>query len=443
MKTLLILRHAKSSWSNSALDDAERPLNARGRRTLPLMASAGILNHKIHFPVFTSPAVRARETIEGIANYSNISADIQIADSLYTFDYRDLIRWLAGINENHSMLMIVGHNPALMEFIAWITDNEQNEFPTCAYAELSINADTWADLKAGSAKLKYFLKPEWISYKKFKKKQSRKYRYSDTSEQYLKNMNLLIAPALLGFDFEFLHQFRINTRKLFTSYKTYSSRIKDKTPLTTVKSLTDIYLNFTNPIRDRDVMLLNLPEWKNKLPGIFAIDFQKFQNFIVLQKQSLYEEFKNYIISSEHAKLLNESQAASRLLDSLSRKSYKIQKPSRTRKKRFKKLLEAHASLTVQSDDGAFHQFRLKVKKFRYQLKLARKQDKKLNKILSEFQDLLGKFNDSSVQQAFIKSAEKISSESLSHDFCSQLVQFLENEKINLKKSIIETKLKK
>ena len=165
MKTLYLLRHAKSSWSNPGLSDRERPLNRRGKRALKLMASAGILVHPEPFVIYSSPARRAMDTIEGIVRASPGTHRVQVAEPLYTFAVADLLAWLRHQDDTQAALMIVGHNPALEELVTWLSGDEIGKFPTCAYAELKIPASSWSELAPAAARLENFIKPSQVSGK--------------------------------------------------------------------------------------------------------------------------------------------------------------------------------------------------------------------------------------------------------------------------------------
>jgi len=163
-KTIHLIRHAKSSWDDPALDDIDRPLNKRGKGDVEVMAQA-IFNAGCPFAnVFCSPAKRARQTIKGL--YKNLPtepAPWQIDDRLYTFDSDDLVTWCRGIDSQLPSVVIVGHNPALTELSQFlIPDCEIENVPTCAYVNIELVISNWKNLEQGCGKLVGFLTPKQL-----------------------------------------------------------------------------------------------------------------------------------------------------------------------------------------------------------------------------------------------------------------------------------------
>lgn len=161
VKKLHLIRHAKSSWNNSYLADIDRPLNERGMRSCQTMA-AKIAEAGCPFTdVFCSPAVRARSTIEQISEtLADRRIDWQVDNALYTFDFQDLLRWCRGVDDVIAQIVIIGHNPAMTDFINEMSDRTIENLPTCGYAQLWFETQSWQTLPAKSAKLVSFLKPK-------------------------------------------------------------------------------------------------------------------------------------------------------------------------------------------------------------------------------------------------------------------------------------------
>ena len=118
MKTLYLIRHAKSSWKHPELTDFERPLNKRGRSDAPKMGRL-LEKRKIIPDVFiSSPAIRAAMTARIIADKLNYPlSDIQYADQIYEANAQELYDIIAGTDDQYSSAMLVGHNPG-MTFLA-------------------------------------------------------------------------------------------------------------------------------------------------------------------------------------------------------------------------------------------------------------------------------------------------------------------------------------
>ena len=145
MKTLLVLRHAKSSWNDPALDDHERPLNKRGRRDAPRMGALVREYGLTPDLVISSDAVRARLTAEAVAEASRYAGEILLDPHLYAAGPADILSLLPTVPENPETVMIVGHNPGLETLVEQLT-GERQDLPTAALAQIDLAIDQWRDL---------------------------------------------------------------------------------------------------------------------------------------------------------------------------------------------------------------------------------------------------------------------------------------------------------
>ena len=162
MKTLLLMRHAKSSWGNSALSDHERPLNKRGEHACRLMGS--FLNEQGLIPgkIICSTAVRARKTVEGLLEKLSVEGDVDFSQELYHADVDILLGHLQVLPNGIEVVMLVGHNPSMDEFLEVMCD-EQDHMPTAAIAEIEFDIQNWHDLTdQTAAQLKNLWKPKEI-----------------------------------------------------------------------------------------------------------------------------------------------------------------------------------------------------------------------------------------------------------------------------------------
>ena len=146
MKTLLVLRHAKSSWDDPALDDHERPLNERGRRDAPRMGELVRGYGLMPDVVISSDAVRARLTAEAVVKAARYAGEILLDPNLYMAGPADILSLLRTVREKAETVMIVGHNPGLEELVAQLTGDRQ-DLPTAALAQIVLPIDRWRDLK--------------------------------------------------------------------------------------------------------------------------------------------------------------------------------------------------------------------------------------------------------------------------------------------------------
>jgi phosphohistidine phosphatase len=145
MKTLLVLRHAKSSWSDPALDDHERPLNPRGRRDGPRIGALVREYGLMPDVVISSDAVRARLTAEAVVEAARYAGEILLDRRLYMAGPADILSLLRTVPEEAETVMIVGHNPGLEELVARLT-GERQDLPTAALAQIVLPVDRWRAL---------------------------------------------------------------------------------------------------------------------------------------------------------------------------------------------------------------------------------------------------------------------------------------------------------
>jgi phosphohistidine phosphatase len=144
MKTLTILRHAKSSWNTPGLADFDRPLNARGEKDVPVMAErirgAGIRPSLI----VSSPAVRAWSTAKGVAaTISYPSEFLQREKGLYHAGLDRLLDILAAQDTGFNSLLLVGHNPGLTDLVNFLVPDVTDNLPTCGFVSVACHHDEW------------------------------------------------------------------------------------------------------------------------------------------------------------------------------------------------------------------------------------------------------------------------------------------------------------
>lgn len=148
MKTLLVLRHAKSSWDDQDLDDHERPLNDRGERDAPRMGA--LLREQGLLPdlILSSDAVRARDTARAAAAAAEYGGDIQLEPDLYGASPHDIVTVLRSLGDvPATRVMLVGHNPGLEDLVGQLTGDAQH-LPTAALVQIELPIAEWTQLSA-------------------------------------------------------------------------------------------------------------------------------------------------------------------------------------------------------------------------------------------------------------------------------------------------------
>lgn len=163
MKTVHLIRHAKSSWDHPGLSDSERPLNDRGIRSCKIMAQP-IWDAGCRFEnVFCSRAKRTQLTIQGLADaLPGKSIEWQVEDALYTFSGRALLDWVNLLSEDLENVLLIGHNPATTDFCNGMANAGIPNVPTCGYAQIRFPQTKWVDLTVGSGTLAAFLTPKTV-----------------------------------------------------------------------------------------------------------------------------------------------------------------------------------------------------------------------------------------------------------------------------------------
>lgn len=147
MKTLMLLRHAKSSWKDTDIPDHDRPLNKRGKKTAPqmgrLLSKEGVLPDLI----LSSTAVRARETAQAVAKAAKCKGPIELLESLYLATAGKLLAEAQSRTpDSVGRLLLVGHNPGMEDLVA-ILSGKREAFPTAALAVFEVGIDRWGALE--------------------------------------------------------------------------------------------------------------------------------------------------------------------------------------------------------------------------------------------------------------------------------------------------------
>ncbi|MEJ0055640.1 MAG: histidine phosphatase family protein [Bacteroidota bacterium] len=157
MKTLYLLRHAKSSWDDPDLDDFDRPLNERGEKDAPKMGKR-LKEREIVLDIFySSPAARAIATAKTVARIIGFPvANIQSERKLYHADDETLMDVLRGASDKSDSIMIAGHNPGLTDFTNLLQSEIIDNIPTTGVVGIKFKITSWKDVKAKSGKLVFF-----------------------------------------------------------------------------------------------------------------------------------------------------------------------------------------------------------------------------------------------------------------------------------------------
>ena len=160
-KHLLLIRHAKSDWNNEGLRDFDRPLNNRGHRDAPAMAERLLKNRLIPQHLISSPAKRAITTAGCFADVFHIDKkEIQQEENIYEASSSTLLNVINEIDNKHGFVALFGHNPALTDVAASLSDSDIANIPTCGMVLIKFNFDDWAMISKGAGELQLFDYPK-------------------------------------------------------------------------------------------------------------------------------------------------------------------------------------------------------------------------------------------------------------------------------------------
>jgi phosphohistidine phosphatase len=158
MKTLLLLRHAKSSWKDTGLSDFDRPLNDRGRKAAQLIGGVLATIKPVEL-VVSSPAVRARQTVERVLQSAMLTPEVRFDQRIYEATSVRLLEVVSQFEDEKQCVMLVGHNPGLEDLLGFLTGTPQH-MPTAGLAVLSLNFKKWEKIMSGKVTLTDFIKPK-------------------------------------------------------------------------------------------------------------------------------------------------------------------------------------------------------------------------------------------------------------------------------------------
>ena len=165
MKSLTLLRHAKSGWDDPVLRDFDRPLNGKGRRAAARMGRY-LRDEGLAFDcVVASPALRVQQTIAGVEDGYGRPLRPLFDRRIYMASSATLIDLVQGLDDGCARALLVGHNPGLEDLVLALAaaspcrDEVEEKYPTATLAELTFAADRWADLAEGGGAMTRFIRP--------------------------------------------------------------------------------------------------------------------------------------------------------------------------------------------------------------------------------------------------------------------------------------------
>lgn len=163
MRTLYLIRHAKSSWNDMSVDDFDRTLNNRGKRDAPIMAQW--LKDKISSldAIISSPAKRAKKTAKQFADIFDI--EVEYHNALYHAGQEEIFSSVYGADDRHSSIAIFGHNPGFTYFANTFASDQNyiDNVPTCGIVAIQSSAGKWSGFNDQNSKIQFFMYPKKLT----------------------------------------------------------------------------------------------------------------------------------------------------------------------------------------------------------------------------------------------------------------------------------------
>jgi len=161
MKTLFILRHAKSSWDNPRLADFDRPLNERGLSAAPLMGRVLAANGYRPDLIISSPAERAKMTAALFRAATGLDIPLEFDERIYEATPQKLQKVLSKAASKEGSVMIVGHNPGVTGLVRLLTNNGE-QMPTASVAVIELDIDNWSEIAPSTGRLIKLIRPREV-----------------------------------------------------------------------------------------------------------------------------------------------------------------------------------------------------------------------------------------------------------------------------------------
>lgn len=166
--SVLVFRHGKSDWSADYVHDADRPLNRRGRKAAKVMGRFLTANDVEPDLAITSPARRARDTLEVARRAGGWSSRIRTSEWLYGNGPVEVMLLLrTGVPDWVDRVMIVGHEPTSSDMIELLT-GARVRFPTAAVASVELDVTSWGTVSAGTGRLAWLVPPRLLGAARFR-----------------------------------------------------------------------------------------------------------------------------------------------------------------------------------------------------------------------------------------------------------------------------------
>jgi phosphohistidine phosphatase len=159
IKTLFLLRHAKASPIDAGMTDFDRPLHNEGRNAADLIGQTLLSRGVTLDLVLSSPAVRARETVELVLQAAKFEVELHYDQRIYEAGPDQLLAVISEIEDDKNPVMLVGHNPAFEELVQAVTGQEEH-LSAGALAKIVFANSTWDEIQEKKGRLDWVIQPK-------------------------------------------------------------------------------------------------------------------------------------------------------------------------------------------------------------------------------------------------------------------------------------------
>ena len=445
MPELFLLRHAKARRPRADQADHQRPLRRRGRRQAAAMAPALARCQALAGEIHVSGSRRCVQTLEAINAAlagEDLMARARLDEALYTFEGQALLAWLRGLPDDLERVLLIGHNPALLQLARWLCREAPAALPTGGLLHLHLPGDGWQGASRHSAELVQRLLPAEASHALFQRrapaapelgKADLALRLHGLLHHQRRLVRALEPGVITGIDPEFLHQYRVNLRRsraLGEALAAVAEVPGLKKRLKRIKRRAQA----TSELRDLDVFLESLAK---EPPPLSQAGRQVLHDWLLARREERHLVLCRQLAEREYAKEradwrdFLEGRPFRRALDEV--KGSRVEAVLAERLARHDADLAALAS---ESPDEAFHDLRKGVKRIRYLAELDPRRHRDLLRRLKGRQTLLGDFQDLCTRQAWIAAfADDLPEEA---EACRAWRESLEQAKRALREQVME-----
>lgn len=169
-RVLVLMRHAKAAWGGGVSSDSDRPLDERGRRAAPVMASYLADTGAVPELVLCSSALRARQTLDRMVHDFDPGPEIRTDDGLYLAEHRDILSRIRAIEATWRKVLVIGHNPGLKILAGRLAARAnpaeaarvEAKFPTAGLVHLAVTLESWQDLSPDTIAAATFVAPKHL-----------------------------------------------------------------------------------------------------------------------------------------------------------------------------------------------------------------------------------------------------------------------------------------